>query len=460
MKEINFDDNTKKIYFCGIGGISMSGLAEILHYRGFKVYGSDIKNSEIIEHLRNLGIEIYIGQKAQNIQDDYALIVNTAAVKQDNPEILEAVKKNIPIMERSVFLGLIMKNYKYSVAIAGTHGKTTTSSMISNILLEADKDPTICVGGILNSIHGNVRIGKSDYFVAEACEYCDSFLKFFPYIGVVLNIEEDHLDYFKDIHQIRNSFIKFAKLIPKDGALIINSDIEDVHQIIDNVDCRIITFGKNNAEFTANNIKYDSKGVGTFDIIYKNKYIGSLTLSVPGIHNIYNALASCAAMYALGVDIDNIIRGLHSFSGTHRRFEYKGEINGITIIDDYAHHPTEIKATLKIAENYMHNKLWCVFQPHTYTRTKALLDDFSKSFDNVDEIIVTDIYAAREKNTIGIHSKDLVNKLNLRGKNAKYIKDFTDIEDYIVKNAKPNDLLITMGAGDVNIVSEQLVSNK
>lgn len=462
MDNIDFDDNGKKIYFCGIGGISMSGLAELMCKKGFKVCGSDIKSTEITQHLESLGIKIFIGQKSENITQDIDLFINTAAIKNDNPEMLTAKHYNIPTIERSYFLGMIMKNYKYASAVAGTHGKTTTTSMLSHILLEADKDPTISVGGILDSIHGNMRIGESQYFITEACEYCDSFLEFFPYIGIILNIEEDHLDYFKDINHIRRSFIKFAQLIPKDGALIINGEIENLEEINSKLVCKIITFGsdKNKVMWTANNITYNAKGIGTFDIIYKGDFVGKVTLGVPGIHNIYNALAATATAYEQGINIETIIRGLHAFSGTHRRFEYKGKINGLTIIDDYAHHPTEIKATLSVATKYKHNKLWCVFQPHTYTRTKAFLDDFSKSFDDVDNIIITDIYAAREKNNIGIHSIDLVEKIRKRGKEVQYIRSFSDIEHYIMENCHEGDLLITMGAGDVYFIGEKLLKRK
>ncbi len=459
MNEIDFKDTRKKVFFCGIGGISMSGLAEILHQQGFKVCGSDMKSSEITDHLKTLGIDVFIGQNAKNITDDIDLFVYTAAIKRDNPEMVEVINKNIAYMDRSRFLGLLMKNYKYVTAISGTHGKTTTTSMISHILLEADKDPTICVGGILDAIKGNVRIGKSEYFVAEACEYCDSFLHFFPYIGVILNIEADHLDYFKDINQIRNSFSKFAQLIPDKGSLIINSDINSFEDIISNLKCNIVTFGINNiAMWTAKNIIYDDKARASFDIYYKNNYVNKIQLNVPGLHNVYNALAACAASYAQNIDIKNIIGGLQAFYGTHRRFEYKGKIKGIKIIDDYAHHPTEIKATLKVAKDCKHKKLWCVFQPHTYSRTKELLDDFATSFDVVDKIIITDIFAAREKNNLGISSLDLVNKIKQRGKDVIYISNFSDIEDYILKNVSEDELLITMGAGNVDIIANDLIS--
>jgi UDP-N-acetylmuramate--alanine ligase len=460
MENIDFTKNDKKIYFSGIGGISMSGLAEILHHRGFEVIGSDVKHSETTQHLESLGIKINYAQLEDNITDDIDLLVNTAAVKKDNPEMVAAAQKGIKTMERSKLLGAIMKNYKYATALSGTHGKTTTTSMLSHILLKADKDPTISVGGMLDAIGGNIRIGGSEYFITEACEYCDSFLEFFPYIGVILNIEADHLDYFKDIHHIRASFTKFASLIPDEGALIINGDeIDQLEEITGQLTCKVITFGMDSKnDWSAQNIGYNDKGLASFDILYNKDKVGKIMLSVPGQHNVYNALAATAAAYEQGIDMATIISGLQLFCGTHRRFEYKGEFNGATIIDDYAHHPTEIKAALSVANDYQHNKLWCVFQPHTYTRTKALLDDFSEAFDNVDTVIIADIYAAREENTIGIYAEDLVEKIKERGKNAMYLGDFQNIAKYLMKNVSKRDLLITMGAGEAYMVGEALIS--
>ena len=459
MLDINFENTNQKIHFIGIGGISMSGLAEILVKKGFKVSGSDMKNSKITRHLEQLGVDFHLGHLPSNIKEDLDLVVYTAAVKEDNPELMEARKKNIPTMDRAEFLGQIMRNYPYAIAVSGTHGKTTTTSMLSHILLEAKKDPTISVGGILDAIGGNIRTGHSDYFITEACEYCDSFLKFFPYIGIILNIEEDHLDYFKDIEHIRKSFTSFAKRIPKDGTLVINGDIENIHAILDEVNCRVITFGTDASRvmWTAANISYNEKACGSFDLFYQGKNMGRISLSVPGVHNIYNALAACACAYVLDIPVEDMANGLKKYTGTHQRFEIKGNLKGITIVDDYAHHPTEIKATLAVANRYPHNRLWCVFQPHTYSRTKAFLKEFAEALTAADHIILTDIYAAREKDLGEIHSKDLQREIEKLGKKAYYFSDFESIENFLLQNCIPGDLLITMGAGDVNIIGEDLL---
>ncbi len=461
MLHINFNQPNQKIHFIGIGGISMSGLAEILLQRKFHVSGSDMKASSITEHLQKLGVPIFIGHCAENIPAHVDLVVYTAAVKEDNPELQEALSKKIPTMDRAALLGQIMKHYPYAVAVAGTHGKTTTTSMLSHILLAGSMDPTITVGGILEVIGGNIRTGSSDYFITEACEYCNSFLKFFPYIGIVLNIEEDHLDYFKDIDEIRTSFTRFAQLIPPQGALLINGDTENLHQIVEHLTCRVITFGTNpdTVMWAAANIQYNKKGSGSFDILFQGKNLGRIILQVPGIHNIYNSLAAFAAAYDLGVSAQDCIQGLYNFGGTQRRFEYKGMYDGITIIDDYAHHPTEIKATLKAAQRYPHQQLWCVFQPHTYTRTKAFLQDFAHSFGDADIILITDIYAAREKDPGDIHAKDLAAAIQKLGKKVYYFSSFEEVQAYLKKHCFKGDLLITMGAGDVNLIGEALLQS-
>ncbi|NLK22148.1 MAG: UDP-N-acetylmuramate--L-alanine ligase [Epulopiscium sp.] len=459
MIDINFDKVNQKVHFIGIGGISMSGLAEILLKKGFKVSGSDMKNSKIINHLEEVGVNFHLGHLASNIKNDIDFVVHTAAIKDDNPELIEARQRNLKVLDRAELLGQIMKNFPYSIAVSGTHGKTTTTSMLSHILLQAKKDPTISVGGILDVIKGNIRTGNSEYFITEACEYYDSFLKLHPYIGIILNVDEDHLDYFKDINHIRESFITFAKRIPESGALIINGDIENLHSILDEVNCKIITFGtdSNRVMWTAVNIEYTEKAWGSFDLFYDGKCMGRVSLSVPGIHNIYNALAACAAAYILNISIEDIIRGLKNYTGTCQRFEIKGNLKGVTVVDDYAHHPTEIKATLAVANHYPHNTLWCVFQPHTYTRTKAFLKDFAVALKEADKIILTDIYAAREKDLGEIHSKDLLNELEILGKEAYYFSDFENIENFILENCVPGDLLITMGAGDVNTIGDDLL---
>ena len=458
MYKINFNQ-PKKIFFIGIGGISMSGLAEILNYQGFEVLGSDINSSNITNKLESLGIKVFIGHKASNITNDIDLMVYTAAIKKENEEYQIAKQNNIPIIDRAELLGQIMDNYKYSIAISGTHGKTTTTSMLSHILLHAKKDPTLSIGGILNLIDGNIKIGNSNYFVTEACEYYNSFLKFNPYIGIILNIEEDHLDFFNDINDIRNSFIKFSKKIPKDGLLIINGDILNVQEIIEGLDCRIITFGSDivNHTYSANNIEFNELAQGNYDLIYKSKKIDRIFLHVTGIHNVYNSLSAIAVALELGINIEDIKKGLLSFNGTQRRFEYKGTIAGVTIIDDYAHHPTEISATLTAAKNYPHNKIWCIFQPHTYTRTKAFLKEFAEALSLADEIILTDIYAAREKNTGDVHSLDIQKELDKIGKDSHYFSSFDEIENFLLQRCSQGDMLITMGAGDVKIIGEELL---
>ncbi|MBP2033946.1 UDP-N-acetylmuramate--alanine ligase [Clostridium algifaecis] len=447
-------DKDKKIYFIGIGGISMSGLAEILIKKGFAVYGSDIKTSPITDKLKSLGAKINIGQFKENITSDINLIVYTAAISKENPEIIRAKELNIPLMTRGSFLGHIMKGHKYNVAIAGTHGKTTTTSMLSSISLNANLDPTILVGGELDSIGGNVRVGHSEYFITEACEYKGSFLEFYPYVGVILNIDADHLDYYKDIYDIQNAFIKFAKLIPKDGYLVCCSDDEKMEKVMKSVDCNILTYGLKSGEITAKNISYDTNGCASFDVYRKNTLVTSVKLNVPGKHNILNSLASTASALILNIPSEKISEGLCNFKGAHRRFEIKGKKNGVTVIDDYAHHPTEIKATLSAANNYPHKRICCVFQPHTFSRTLSLYDDFVKAFDNVDELILADIYAAREKDTHKVSSAMLAESISKRGINCKNINNFKDIVSYLNDTLKDGDIFFTIGAGDVFKVGE------
>lgn len=449
----------KNIYFLGIGGISMSGLAEILFDKGYTISGSDMKQSSVTDHLTSLGIPVFIGHKKENISDTIDVLVYTAAVKQDNPELMAAKEKNIVIMDRAELLGHIMADYEKSVAVAGTHGKTTTTSMISDILLHANADPTISVGGILPSIDGNTKVGASSYFVAEACEYFDSFLKFNPYIGIILNIEADHLDYFKDIEQIRHSFHAFAKQIPQNGTLVIHYDIEELSSILEGLSCNIITFAIQNphADWSAENIVHEEDGKNSFDVVFQGTVMGRIHLTVPGNHNIANALCACAAAYALSIEMKDIIQGLNQYSGAHRRFQKKGVLNGITIIDDYAHHPTEIMATLEAAQKIKHNHIWCIFQPHTYSRTKAFLKQFGRAFANADTVLLSDIYAAREKDTGIVHARDLEKELKANGKEVLYFSSFDKIKQYVLKNCKPGDLLITMGAGDVYFIGESLL---
>lgn len=446
------------IHFIGIGGISMSGLAEILLKEGFKVTGSDAHETALTQHLEEGGARIFYGQRAENIGDDVELAVYTAAVHPDNPEYAEVVRRGIPMLSRADLLGQMMKNYKEAVAISGTHGKTTTTSMVTDILLAARKNPTISVGGILHSIGGNIRVGGPELFVTEACEYTNSFLSFFPTVEVILNIEADHLDFFKDLDDIRHSFRLFAEKLPENGLLIISSDIADYRQITDGLPCRVITVGHSAvSDYSAADISYDEFARPSFTLLHKGVPAGRIKLSVPGEHNVFNALAAIAVAKALGVEDKAVADGLLSYAGTDRRFEKKGEIGGVTIIDDYAHHPQEIAATLSAARNYPHNKLWCVFQPHTYTRTKAFLDEFAQVLSQADEVILADIYAARETDRLGISSRDIAERIEKLGTKAHYFPTFDDIETFILENCSTGDLLITMGAGDIVKVGERLL---
>ncbi len=461
MYQVDFDKPIH-VHFMGIGGISMSGLAEILLSEGFTVSGSDMKESGLTKHLEEKGAKVFIGQKKENISDGIDLMVYTAAISPDNEEYKEVLGRGIPTLTRAELLGQIMRNYKLPIAVSGTHGKTTTTSMVSEILLKADDDPTITVGGILKDIGGNLRIGSNEFFVAEACEYTNSFLSFFPKVEIILNIEEDHLDFFKDINDIRSSFRKFASLLPEDGTLIINSQIEDYREITKDLSCKVITYGRDDsADYYATDISYDDMGHGRYTLHKKNpdgsEETAEVALSVVGEHNIFNSLAALAAGDVAGVDRATAIEALKGFHGTDRRFEKKGEIHGVTVIDDYAHHPTEIRATLKAAKNYPHKKLWVVFQPHTYTRTKAFLDDFADALSAADVVLLTDIYAAREKNTIGISSKDLLKKLKDKGQEAYHYSYFDDVENHILLNVSEGDLVMTIGAGDVYKIGEHIL---
>lgn len=457
MYKIDFN-HPCHVHFIGIGGISMSGLAEILMKEGFTVSGSDNKESSLTDHLTNKGAVIFYGQKASNIIDGINVVVYTAAIHEDNEEFMEAKRQGLPMLSRAELLGQLMTNYDTPIAVSGTHGKTTTTSMLSHIFLAGDMDPTISVGGILKAIHGNIRVGSSGLFVTEACEYTNSFLHFFPKISVILNIDADHLDFFKDLDDIRHSFRLFAELLPEDGTLVINGDIENLSYITDGLACRVVTFGREaSLDYSASDIQYDEQGNASFDLIRHGIPSGHVTLSVGGEHNVYNALSAIAVADLLGVSAETIQEGLLSFHGTDRRFEYKGEFNGITVIDDYAHHPTEIEATLKSAAHYPHRELWCIFQPHTYTRTKALFDEFAQALSHTDHLILADIYAARETDTLGISSEQLARAAASYGCDAIYLPSFDEIEKYVRDHCQSGDLLITMGAGDVVNIGEDLL---
>lgn len=453
-----YNDTNKKVHFIGIGGISMSGLAEILLDYGYTVSGSDRAESRLTNKLQSLGATVYIGHNKDNI-GNADLVVYTAAVGNDNEELVEANKRGIEIMDRAEFLGYIMKGYSKSIAVSGTHGKTTTTSMISLMLLNQNLDPTIMVGGELDAIGGNIRSGKSSYLIAEACEYKRSFLKFRPYIGVILNIEADHLDYYKDIEEIQDTFQEFAGLIPEDGALIGCADDERVLKILNTVSCRTISYGIKSGDFVASDIEYSPTGCASFTVMNNGMDHGRFSLSVPGEHNVLNALAAIACGSLFCIEYNTMEKSLEEFRGTHRRFEKKGEINGITVIDDYAHHPSEIIATLNATQNYPHKRLYCIFQPHTYSRTYTLFKDFSKSFNGVDKLLLLDIYAAREKDTGLVSSKMLCDEVRKNGVDAIYMSSFDEAVAYLKSELEEGDVLITMGAGDVYKVGEDFLNN-
>lgn len=462
MDNLNSIENLKQykhIHMIGIGGISMSGIAEILHNWGLFITGSDCTKSKITDKLSSHGIFVSIGHNT-NLVEKADFVIYSAAVKQDDPELVAARKHNIPIVERADFVGFLTRIYPNTIGIAGTHGKTTTSSMVAMCFLEANLDPTIQIGAILKQINGNYRVGDSNYFILESCEYVESFLKFNPKSTIVLNVDNDHLDYFKNLDNIKNAFAKYVALLPKDGFLVMNADDKNSSHLRENTYAKVITYSLENrkANFVGRNITFDNQGFAKFDVYRNDQYYCEMKLSVPGIHNVSNALACIALCTMYGIDKYTIKSALAKFTGAHRRFELVGSYNNIYIYDDYAHHPTEIMATVKAMKEKKYRQSWVVFQPHTYSRTKVHLEEFAKALLDFDNIIITDIYAAREQNTFNITSKDLVEKIKSLGKQSIYIQDFNDIAKYIKERACPNDLILTMGAGTVNEVAKKILN--
>ena len=451
----------KHIHLIGIGGVSMSGIAEILHACGFIVTGSDASQSENTDRLIKNHIPVKIGHDLENLEKAN-LVVYSAAINKDDVELVRAKELNIPMIERGTFLGILTKSFKNTICVSGTHGKTTTTSMISLCFLEAGKDPSIQVGAYLKQLDANYRVGKSDYFIIEACEYVESYLKLFPKVEVILNIDNDHLDYFGSLENIVTSFSNYIKLIPDDGLLVINWDDDNCRKIAKYTNAKVLTYGiKNeNANFVARNIVFNNNGFPTFDVYYNNTFYKTITLSIPGMHNVMNALACIAVCYNYGLEREDIKNALLKYTGAHRRFEYKGSFNDVNVYDDYGDHPTEIIATSNALKQKKYNKSWVIFQPHTYSRTKNLLNDFAKALINFDNIIVTDIYAARESNTYNISSKDLVDRITSLGRKALYIQDFDKIVKYVKENAKPGDIVLTLGAGTITNIGPMLVEQE
>ena len=454
-------DNIKKyknIHMIGIGGISMSGIAEILVNWGFKVSGSDRTDSEILHTLQNAGIKIHIGHDAKNVEGSDC-VVFTAAISKDNPELVHAKELGIPVIERSDFLGELTRCYQNTIAISGTHGKTTTTSLVSLCFVEAQKDPSIQVGAIIKELNGNYKVGNSENFIIEACEYVESFLKFSPRSEIILNIDNDHLDYYKNMENVKKAFIKYVKLLPEDGHLIINADDANCLDLPIYSKAHAIKYGIENedVDFSAQNIVFSQDGFPEFDVYKFGDFYSHFKLSIPGRHNVLNALSCIALCDAYGIDKSCMQSAFEKFTGADRRFEFKGIVNGAKVYDDYGHHPTEVAATAKALNNKKFNKSWVVFQPHTYSRTFNLLDDFAHALLSFDNIIVTDIYAARENNTYNISSKDLADAIIKLGKDAKYIPSLDDCASYLKENVKENDIVLTLGAGTVTNIGPMIV---
>lgn len=453
------DTNYKTVHFTGIGGISMSALAKILLSNGYKVQGSDKNNSEIIDKLIKDGAKINIGHQKNNIIGA-DLLVYTDAVSSDNEELVYARELNIPIMNRAEFLGAIMKKYNSRIVISGTHGKTTTTSMIAKILIDSPKNPTILIGGNFDSINGNVRVGSNEIFITEGCEYKGNIKYYNPTICVILNVDSDHLDFFKDLDDVLNAFISYVKKLSSDNHLIINRETYGYDELINATKGKVHSFGKNDdSEYIIRDLIHDEFGRINFTIVNLGKEY-PVTLNIMGEHNAYNASASIISAVLSGMEINEAIKKIEGYQGVHRRLEKKGEVCGINIYDDYAHHPTEIQASLSSLKDIKKGKLYAIFQPHTYTRTKALLSHFGESFEDSDEAVITDIYAAREINDNSIHSKDLVNEINKNGKKATYFSSFPEIIDYLKLKAKEDDIILTIGAGNIYELGEMFLKQK
>ena len=443
----------KRAHLIGIGGVSMSPLAEVLHHAGIQVHGSDMRESDAVRHLRSLGIEVRIGHYAENI-DGCDFIIRTAAVHDDNPEIAAAHEKGIPVFERAQAWGAIMQHYKNAVCISGTHGKTTTTSMMTHITIEAALDPTIMVGGTLPLLGSGYRVGHGDTIVLESCEYCNSFLSFFPTVAVILNVEADHLDFFKDLADVEHSFRRFAELVPASGSVIANADDPGVRTALQGLAHPVVTFGLDtkDVDFTAANLVYHN-GRPEFDVLRRGAFYCHIALRVPGRHNVLNALAAAAASSALGLSGECVSRGLATFTGAGRRFEHKGNYNGAEVYDDYAHHPGELHALLTMARTLGYQRIICAFQPHTYSRTKLLFDQFVEELKLADIAILMEIFAARETDTLGVSSKDLADAIP----GARYCKTLDEVTETLRSLAREGDLILTVGAGDIYLAGEKLL---
>lgn len=461
MFEFKLDEHeVSNVHFIGIGGISMSGIASLLLNKGYNVSGSDRSMSDIVKNLENHGAKIYIGQSKNNINNP-DLVIYTDAILDDNEELIAARSLDVPVVSRGVFLGALMRNYENSIAISGSHGKSTTTSMISKILLNSKENPTVLLGGELEDLEGNVYVGDEKFLVTEACEYKGNIRYYFPQTLIVLNIDQDHLDYYKNLDHIVDTFKEYLKNQDEYSITISNLNEDNNRLIFDSVQGRLITYAQENdeADYVAKNIKFDEIGRPNFDLKMKDGSFEHFELGVIGRHNINNAMASIIATYENGIDIEIIRKNIKAYKGLNRRMQILGHVNDATIMTDYGHHPSEIDVTLKALREHTDGKLVCIWQPHTYSRTKTLFNDFLKCFDGADEVVVTDIYAAREKFDPTIHSKDVVEALVKKGINAKYLGTFEEARDYVYQIAEPSDLIITTGCGNPDVLAKMIVND-
>ena len=442
----------RRVHLCGIGGVSMSPLAEVLHSMGLNVQGSDMQESETVRHLRSLGIRIAIGHREENVSGA-EFVVRTAAVHDDNPEIRAAHSAGIPVFERAEAWGAIMTGYQNAVCIAGTHGKTTTTSMTTHVFMAAQADPTVMIGGTLPLLHSGYRVGRGDTIILESCEYCNSFLHFSPTVAVILNVEADHLDFFKDLADIQHSFRRFAQLVPESGHVLANADDPSAMEALKGLKLFTFAIRDRQADCRAEHILF-TNGLPAFDVVIRGSRYAHVELQIGGEHNILNALAAAATAYVLGLPGSAVETGLATFTGAGRRFEFKGTYNGADIYDDYAHHPGELHALLTMARGLGYRRIICAFQPHTYTRTKALFPQFVEELKRADQVVLAEIYAAREKNTIGISSADLAREIP----GAIFCSTLPAVTDTLRSVAQPGDLIITVGAGDIYTTGEALLN--
>lgn len=449
----NYLSPGRKGHLIGIGGVSMSSLAEVLCGMGIVVTGSDMNNGPNLKSLIERGIPVALGHRAENIGEDVDFVVRTAAVHDDNPEIIRAHEHGIPVFERTQAWGAISKDYANALCISGTHGKTTTTSMCTHILMAADRDPTVMIGGTLPLLNAGHRVGHGNTIIMEACEYYNSFLSLHPTVAVILNVEADHLDFFRDLEDVEHSFRTFASRVPEDGYVVANHDDRNTMDTVRGMDRKLVTFGLSPAaDVYAENIRYIGAN-SEFDVMYKGSLFTDVTLHVPGVHNVKNALAATAAAICLGVRPNAVKYGLAGFNGAGRRFEFKGKFNGADVYDDYAHHPGELKVLLDTVESLNYKRSVVVFQPHTYSRTAALFEDFVKQLRRPDVLLLAEIFAAREQNTIGISSSALAERVE----NAGFFPSFGELEAELRRIARPGDIILTVGAGDVYKIGESLV---